>query len=575
VIRPFWFITTRSFKNRILQRLRRLRNPRYLISFIAGLAYLWFMVFRRMFFATARHGPAFGFSLPVKDVFVDVMAMFVGAVLLLAWAWPEQSGGLRFSEAEIQFLFPAPVSRRALLLYKVFRQQPQILISATMMTIFGFRQAHFVGLWIPFVFLSAYFTMVALARARLKLMRIGFTVRVIAVSVIGTAIASLFVKAFHTAGLSSAQIQSAPALFRAVVSPLQAPVVRAILFIPRFFASAVLPPSFGQQALSCAVLLVMAAICLALASQLNVSFEEASLHASERQQARIARVRGQRSGRYVMFRRMPPPFRLPPSAPPELAILWKNLIAAFRISTSWIAFIGFIALILLIPNMITRHDHLRVVGAMMALGFCGFFPFAASQMFSQDLRLDLPDMELLKSYPITGERLVAAEIAAPLLLISIVQMIMLSLEAFMTSHSHVSGTLAFFGTPQFVVVGLLFTVPICAAQLVIRNAVVVLLPGWAVRSAEDQRGFVVVGQRLVMLVGNIIVLTLALLPAALLFIPAFLLSRAYFSGSAAVLAIATVPSVALLAFEVWMAIRFLGAQFDKVDVTTEVGVATI
>ena len=109
----------------------------------------------------------------------------------------------------------------------------------------------------------------------------------------------------------------------------------------------------------------------------------------------------------------------------------------------------------------------------------------------------------------------------------------------------------------------------------IRNAVVVLIPGWAVRSGEDQRGFVVIGQRLVLLGGNLLVLLFALIPAALLFIPAFLLSHAYFAGSAAVLAVATMPSVALLVFEVWTAIKFLGAQFDKVDVTTEVGVSTI
>jgi hypothetical protein len=110
---------------------------------------------------------------------------------------------------------------------------------------------------------------------------------------------------------------------------------------------------------------------------------------------------------------------------------------------------------------------------------------------------------------------------------------------------------------------------------VIRNAIVVLLPGWAIKSGEEQRGFVVMGQRLVMFGGNMLVLLFALIPSALLFVPAFLLSRAYFAGSAAVLAVATVPSVALLAFEVWWAIRFLGAQFDRIDVTTEVGVATI
>jgi hypothetical protein len=417
--------------------------------------------------------------------------------------------------------------------------------------------------------------MVAMARARLKLMGIGFTFRLLGVAGVIAGIVALFIGAFHTAGLSTAKIQSAPALFRALDSPLRAPVIAAILFIPKFFASAALPQGIAQQAASCAALLVIAAIFLAVAAQLNVSFEEASMRASERQIARLARVRGQRSGRLVMFPRMPPPFRLRAASPPELAIVWKNLIAAVRIASAWFAFVGFIVAMLLIPNMLTHQQYLRGVGATIALCFAAFFPFVGSSVFRQDLRLDLPDMELLKSFPISGERLVAAEIACPLLLTSILEMLILTMAAVMAHRSNASGLLGFFGTPEFVVTGLLFTIPICAAQLVIRNAIVVLLPGWAIKSGEDQRGFVVMGQRLVMFGGNMLVLLFALIPSALLFVPAFLLSRAYFAGSAAVLAVATVPSVALLAFEVWWAIRFLGAQFDRVDVTTEVGVATI
>jgi ABC-2 type transport system permease protein len=571
VIRAFWFVTSRSFKNRILLRLRRLRNVRYLISFIAGLAYLWFMFFRRMWMAPHRVNVS---TFPTNSVFVDVAAVCVLLAVILVWAWPEQSGGLTFSQAEIQFLFPAPISRRRLLLYKIFRQQPQILISATMMTIFGLRQARFFGLWITFAVLSSYFTMVALARARLKLMGIGFLGRLIGVTILIVLLGAVFVHAFHISGMSSAEIQDARAAFRAIDSPLHTPLIATILFIPRFFASALLPQSIAQQAASCAALLVLGAIFLALAAQMNVHFEEASIRASERHVARIARRRGQRTGRFVMFRNMPPLFRLRTKRP-EVAIVWKNLIASTRISAAWIAVIVVIAAMMLIPNLITGQEFLRGVGATLALCFAGFFPFFGSQMFSQDLRLELPDMELLKSFPISGERLVAAEIATPLLLTSVVEMILLSIAAVMTYRSHAPLPLGFFGTPQFVVVALLFTIPICAAQLVIRNAVVVLIPGWAVRSGEDQRGFVVIGQRLVLLGGNLLVLLFTLIPAALLFIPAFLLSRAYFAGSAAVMAVATMPSVALLVFEVWMAIKFLGAQFDKVDVTNEVGVSTI
>jgi hypothetical protein len=43
----------------------------------------------------------------------------------------------------------------------------------------------------------------------------------------------------------------------------------------------------------------------------------------------------------------------------------------------------------------------------------------------------------------------------------------------------------------------------------------------------------------------------------------------WFHGSMPVVALATVLAAALLVFEVWLGIRFLGRQFEKIDVTNE------
>ena len=57
--------------------------------------------------------------------------------MITAWALPADSGGLEFSETEIAFLFPAPLRRRDILLYKILRAQPQALFSALIMTMLG------------------------------------------------------------------------------------------------------------------------------------------------------------------------------------------------------------------------------------------------------------------------------------------------------------------------------------------------------------------------------------------------------------------------------------------------------
>jgi hypothetical protein len=569
VIRAFWFVTVRSFKNRMMVRLRRLREPRYLIGFIAGLAYIWFTGFKRLFVMhQMRHG-IIGVQIPTGGFVIDCLAFAALFPILIAWALPDQEGGLVFSEAEIQFLFAAPVSRRQLLIYKILRQQPPILISALAMSFFGFGSSRFIGLWLAFVTMSIYFTTVGLARARLKLAGIGFLWRLLFVVAAIAGVGALLIHAFTAIPHLT---HYDPQVLSLLDQPLRTPVFRILLFLPRLFASAVLPASLTQLALACAGLLILAFVLMEIAGQLNVSFEEASIHAARKKESYVERVRGFRSGRRVMFRRMPPPFRLPATPSPEVAILWKNLIAAMRISILFIVVIVGIFGILLAESIFTPAG-IRGGAAMLALLISCVFPLFATNILTQDLRLDLQRIEILKSYPISGERLVAAEIAAPLTIMSVVELLLLAGSLLILHMPNESEKLQRIATPEFAVVVLLFAIPICAMQLLIRNAAAVLFPAWTMRSQDDPRGFTVMGQRLVLLAGNLLVLIVTLIPSAIIVLIGWLVSR-NMSASFAV-PFATVPAAALLCGEVWIGIKLLGAQFERIDVTNEMGSAIL
>jgi hypothetical protein len=125
------------------------------------------------------------------------------------------------------------------------------------------------------------------------------------------------------------------------------------------------------------------------------------------------------------------------------------------------------------------------------------------------------------------------------------------------------------GTPQLIVTVLLLTLPICAVQLLIRNAVPVLFPAWAMRSKDAPRGFVMTGQRLITLAGNLLVLAVSLIPAAVVFLPSLWVAYRYFAGNAAFVGIAAMPAVAVIATEVWFGVKALGAQFDLIDISNE------
>lgn len=566
MIRAFLFVTARSFVNRIVSRFKRLRNVRYLLSFIVGMTYMWFAGWRHLFTGRSplRHG-----GLSASAFSVDLAAVAVLLMMILAWALPKQSAALAFSEAEIQFLFPAPITRRQLLIYKVLRAQPQVFISAAVMSFLMFRGAWFIGVWASFIALSVYFTFVALGRARLKLLGIGFLVRL---PVIAAAAAGVLYQLWRTvdvgafrgigAKLRPGQLPDLPAL-------VHGPVADAILFVPRFFGHAVLPATVPQLLASCGILLAMAFVFFELAARTNIAVEEASIQASEKSAARRARLIEQRAGTQVTFRRIPPPFRIPARARPEVAIYWKNVTAGLRISSPWLLIMAVVALYFLGQSFFSPEPAVRTVLASLALAFAAIFPLLGSNVFTQDMRLDLPRIELLKSYPISGERLVAAEIAGPLTFIAAVELLLLTVAAIILHAAELPGDLRFLASPEFVVITLLLATPVCAAQLLIRNTVPILLPGWAIRAPDEQRGFIVLGQRLLMAVGNLVVLLFMLLPAACVVGPGLLLAMYWFHGSMPVVALTTVLAAALLFFEVWLGIRFLGQQFEKIDVTNE------
>ena len=576
MIRTFLTVAFLTLKNRILQRIRRLRQPRYLIGAIAGAVYFWYMIFRRL--AAAGNGRILLKTFGASPVVTDVASVVVLMIMTLAWALPSDSGGIEFSEAEIAFLFPAPLRRRDLLLYKILRAQPQALFSALIMTVLGWwRRGLFVGIWVTISALSIYFILVSLGRARLKLAHIGFIPRLLGVAAIVAGLSSLAIAEVRK--LPPAAMIDAPSFFKAIGpnlagahSPFQKPLIRTILFIPHFFASAALPSSLASLALSSLAVITLAVVFFYLAAALNVSFEEASLSASQKRAARRG-AGGRRRGSSVMFRRAPPPFRLQETGPVEVAIVWKNLIALMRNSIAWVVVFA-ATLMFLIGLALWSHEP----SAYKAIGFgmlwiAAFFPLFATNIFANDLRLDMPRLEVLKSYPISGERLIAAEIAAPLVVISILEMLFAAAGSVLIGMSGETSKFAqIVATPQFIVTVLLLTLPICAVQLLIRNAVPVLFPAWAMRSKDEPRGFVASGQRLVTLAGNLLVLAVCLIPAAIVFLPSLWLAHTYFGGSAAFVGIAAMPAVAIIATEVWFGVKALGAQFDVLDVSNETDV---
>jgi len=104
--------------------------------------------------------------------------------------------------------------------------------------------------------------------------------------------------------------------------------------------------------------------------------------------------------------------------------------------------------------------------------------------------------------------------------------------------------------------------------LQIPNAAVLLFPGWFQAGKEGAHGIEATGQRLIFLLGSLLVFIVALVPAAIVFAIAFFLLQLAL-GLLFALPIAFVAAAVVLAIEAGLGMRLLGWLFERFDVCAE------
>ena len=137
------YLTACSFRNRVIRRFRRLKEPRYLAGAVVGSLYIYF-AFLRAQWRAMRATPRAALAATLGRV--STWAESGGALALwlfvvLRWAVPSARPALQFSGPEVQFLFTAPVPRRRLLHYKLLRGQIGLLFTALVALLIGGRAA--------------------------------------------------------------------------------------------------------------------------------------------------------------------------------------------------------------------------------------------------------------------------------------------------------------------------------------------------------------------------------------------------------------------------------------------------
>lgn len=583
LIRAYLYLQVTSLINAVLQRLRRLRQPKYLFGAIVGGAYFYFLVFRRGF----RQGnyPGAGqvmhLSPGLAPVVIALAALVLFVIVVLAWFVPSDRAALQFSEAEAAFLFPAPVARRTLVQFKLLHSQVAIFFSAFLMALL-FRRNSFLGAnalqqaagwWFLLSIMRLHFIGASFTRERLldlgvnPLRRRLLVAGIVFVLVGGgwwwlrmtlpapTPDQLIEPKAMlrYIGGVfASAPVSWWLAPFKLAVAPLFSPTSGD-------FLHAALP----------ALLLLAAHYVWVLRS--DVAFEEASIEAARRRAERVAAMR---EGR-LRFGNAPAkartvPFALAPRGFVPVAFLWKSLIALgpmYRLKTWLIACVVVIVGSQWLATGPVGLAMLRVAGGV-ALGF-GVFGFMAGPMFMQrGLRQTLEHLDILKASPLSGWQIVLGELLSPMVLMTFGQWLLLLIAALAFRAGSGNAALPLVDVGIGAVGIALIAPPLCGLMLCVPFAGVLYFPAWSEAAGSRSAGVEVMGQRMIFFGGYLLTLLLVLLPVALLAGIAFLATR-WLAGVPVALVLTTVVACAVLAAELAAAVLWLGGRVERIDLSQE------
>ncbi len=570
------FLQLHSWKNHLLVRVRRLRQPKYLFGAIVGALYFYAYFVRHLF--SSRPGPEIGNYLNAEQIagFQLLGAFVLFLVVLMAWALPKKRAALNFNEAEVAFLFTAPISRKNLIHYKLITGQVGLLLTSIFVTLISGRfksSAYFwmplIAYWLLFATMSLHFLAASFLRTMLldrglspKRWKIAAILVVVAIVTAVALSAKHAMETFNPYAISDIRDLSTELanVFESGITPYLLMPFR--MLIQPLFAKD--PLSFG--------LAVLPVLCVYFLQyfwvlRMNVAFEEAS---AEHSKKRAELVSAARNGNWKVTITKPRRawFKLLPHGTPLIAIFWKNLISMghpFQKRTMFILGFGVLVPMLIFANA-ARGSGSSIIG-FMALMFLGWSVFIGPALMRRDFRQDFPNAEMLKLLPMRGWQIALGQLLTPCTVLTAVQWVLIVVAALFFDLRGMDALSI--PTRLLAVLGLGLLLPLLTlVTMTIPNLAVLLFPAWFQTGRDAPAGIEATGQRLILMLGQFLGLTLMVLPVA--GIGGVTAAVAYYVGGLGVAVVATTAvGAVLLAMEAALMIWWLGKTFEKLDLSKE------
>jgi hypothetical protein len=568
VIRAFGYLLGRSALNRLVRQLRRLRQPRYFVALVLGLAYLWFLVFRQ--------SPRPSQAGPLEARWIELIAA-LGVAGAMAWAWlfGSERRALAFTPAELTFLFPAPVTRRQLIHFKLLRNQLVILLNTAIWTFVLSRERfgastwrHAAAVWVLLTTLSLHRLGASFVRSTLADHGLeGLRRKLLTFAAVTLVLAGAVLVVYDAYSLIGEGWHAGVGPFVASLgTALESPVARVLLWPFRALGRPLTAPTASAWLTAMGPAVVLLALHYLWVLRSDAAFEEVAAQASlRRAQALADRSQSSRPRRTVS--REPPPYRLSPIGPQAGAILWKNLVGVWRTGRPRVVAVGLVVGGALLAGLSFRTGSTvaEIVGWFAAM-WAGFLLVIGPQWIRSDLRSDLPSLDLLRSYPLPGRSVIAGEVAASTLVVSALQLGVLTVAYLAFLGNRVMEP----GLPlrtAALAAGFIVLPVINLLGVLIHNGAVILYPAWLGLASGRPAGVEALGQNMLAIIAYLLLLAGALaLPAGAGAAVFFALEPS--TGWLPAAAAAVVPALAVAGAEARIMIGWIGRAFERTDPAT-------
>jgi hypothetical protein len=440
---------------------------------------------------------------------------------------------IAFTAAEVDFLFPAPFSRRSLLWFKILKTSLGTIFTTFVFTILLLRYSQWwvaclIGVWLTIQFMQLFAIAVVMVSQTIGERVYGVARRGLLLAVVVVAVVAIAPKL-------ATNLQHGPAEF---MTQIHGTISGRVLLAPfDVFARAITAGDlFPGLLVWGAIAFMIDLLMLALVMGLDANYLETAATVSQKRYERHHRIRrggigGMSGGGNANLR-----IKLLPRFGGAGPIAWRQLTGAIRSSRGLLILLAIIG-VAATGVLMGRHRG-EASSVSPLLGMAIWINLLLVSMLKFDFRDELDRLDLLRSLPVGPWAVATAELTAPVLVLTLVQALLL-----------VAAAVSHLATWQILLTAAAFTVPFNLLLVGLENLLFLMFP---LRSAGLIAGDMqLFGRQMVVFVCKFLLLLVALAVAATVGLVGYILGQkswpvfgAFAWAGLSIVALAMIPLLA-------------------------------